>query len=264
MKPNFCYPSRTTKHGRGGPRSSGRTTIFCKECGLGRLRSAHLPKLLSDFYYLLPPQASGHTLSLGGPTLEEIAEARSDMEQLEKQVHRLAIVHATTHAQKKRLNQLLSRRSLINHIPVELLAKIIDFTIYNFHISKCHAHFCLKRKLASVSRRWRDTILNWPAFRTTIILHPTFDHSFVTAHLARSRGLPLDITIERWSAEANEDKEKFVRLLNIVLSCRHRWQSPFIEDFKFLRLTLIRINGWVFPLLRRVSFRRHLSLLLLN
>ena len=132
------------------------------------------------------------------------------MEQLEKQVHRLVIVHATTHAQKKRLNQLLSRRSLINHIPVELLAKIIDFTIYNFHISKCRAHFCLKKKLASVSRRWRDTILNWPAFRTTIILHPTFDHSFVTAHLARSRGLPLDITIERWSAEGNEDKEKFV------------------------------------------------------
>jgi len=81
-------------------------------------------------------------------------------------------------------------------------------------------------------------------------------------HLARSRGLPLDISIERWGPASflvtNEDEKNFVRLLDVALSCSHRWHSLYIEDSTFLPLTLKKINGWVFPLLRRVSLQRQL------
>lgn len=57
---------------------------------------------------------------------------------------------------------------------------------------------------------------------------------------------------------SDQRRRNFVRLLDVALSCSHRWHSLYIEDSTFLPLTLKKINGWVFPLLRRVSLQRQL------
>ena len=83
----------------------------------------------------------------------------------------------------------------IDRLPAELLAQIFQLCIRASVVAfpSCDVNRHLKKQLASVSRRWRDIILNSANFWTTIRLTPTWSKSFVKVHLARSSTSSLDI-----------------------------------------------------------------------
>ena len=117
----------------------------------------------------------------------------------------------------------------IDHLPTELLVQIFQLCIHASLIAfpGCDVHRHLKRRLASVSRRWRDIILNSAKFWTTIKLAPTWSKSLVKAHLARSSQLSLNIEI---CDPQPRDITATHTLLDLLISCSHRWCSVVVRN----------------------------------
>ncbi|KAG6326285.1 hypothetical protein ID866_12804 [Astraeus odoratus] len=78
-----------------------------------------------------------------------------------------------------------------------------------------------------VSRRWRDTILNFPMFWTSISLSPQWSTALVNAHIQRSGSCLLDIRVHDW--ESHDDPELLRHILQVVLPCAPRWRSFIVE-----------------------------------
>ncbi|KAG6330215.1 hypothetical protein ID866_8873 [Astraeus odoratus] len=120
----------------------------------------------------------------------------------------------------------------INYLPSELFLSILDFAI---HAEASNLYDPRRvQELAMVSRRWRDTIHNFPMFWTTIILSPQWSTTLVETHVQRSRNRLLDIRVLHWN---NIDDPKLLRqLLRALLPCASRWCNFIVEYFRVDRI----------------------------
>ena len=126
------------------------------------------------------------------------------------------------------------------------------------HLLSCshyamYIHHHLKRRLASVSRRWRHIIMNSAKFWTTIELAPTRSESLVKVHLARSSECFLDIEIcGPWP----HDIAAHILLVNLLISYSYRWHSVAVwynvAGAQLVEL-LSRMEHKTFPLLSHLS-----------
>ena len=146
----------------------------------------------------------------------------------------------------------------IDRLPAELLAQIFQLCIRASVIAfpSCDVHRHLKKQLASVSRRWRDIILNAANFWTTIRLTPTWSKSFVKVHLARSSTSSLDIEMcGRWPRSSCAGITVH-ELLHLLIACSHRWRSVIVRrsapDAQLIQLLSI-MKDKTFPSLTRFS-----------
>ncbi|KAL4081384.1 hypothetical protein V8B97DRAFT_1922379 [Scleroderma yunnanense] len=88
------------------------------------------------------------------------------------------IVHYETRLQRTKKEKLKRTQSPINSLPNELLSYILEITI-EATSPKYDPHRVRKLELATVSRRWRDIILDTPTFWSFIRLAHTWRKSFV-------------------------------------------------------------------------------------
>ena len=170
-----------------------------------------------------------------------------------KERNHLHYITASTEADKLH-GQVLAQ---IDRLPSELLTHIFQLCIRASLIAfpDCDLHRHLKRRLASVSRRWRDIILNSAKFWTTIKLAPTWSESLVKAHLARSSECSLDIEMcGPWPHGTCAAVTH--ALLDLLISCSYRWRSVVVRhmvpDDQLVEL-LSRMEHKTFPSLTHLS-----------
>ncbi|KAI6037799.1 hypothetical protein EDC04DRAFT_2089420 [Pisolithus marmoratus] len=188
---------------------------------------------------------------------QDLAAARAELARLQNRerelVEELRSVRTAAQVQLDRINVFIKRRltAPITRLPLSVLSDIIYLTICNTY-PESDAHRYTKRKLASVSRLWRDAILNFPKLWTTVVIDPSWSAPLVMAHVKRSGECPLDITIAEWSSN---DRFQFQRLLGPAVTCGYRWRSLVIREISGATATLI-LNGiqyMRFPAMKRIE-----------
>ena len=179
--------------------------------------------------------------------MNELMEARAKLALLEKQeeglVDQLCAIRAAVQTQRTEVEGLIRRiPAPINRLPNELLLWIFELSIHAsvLEFPNCDVHRHCKRKLAGVSRRWRDVVLHSPSLWTTIKLSPTWSESFVAAHMARSSQSLVDIEMCSYERVT----QAFCMSMALLVSCHQRWRSLRINHdssgiilFAFLRIT---------------------------
>jgi len=194
------------------------------------------------------------------PAADELAEARVELDRLEKQEQDLlAQLHTVRNAaqvQRTRIKELVKRiPTPISYLPNEILLQIIQLSLrssINHGPNSSLAYYRLKKELAGVSRRWRDVILRSPVLWTTIKVTPAWGDSLMKTHITRSSQSPLDVDFCYWTA----GKDMLIAMLDLLVPCAHRWRSLIIRDsvpYFHLSLVLQRIGCLSFPSLKRVS-----------
>lgn len=173
-------------------------------------------------------------MHLNGAAMNEIAAARTELARLNKReqklLEELGKVRVAAQVQRSRIDDLFKQQKLpapIDRLPSTALCDILYRVVCNIH-PEADAHRCTKRQLASVSRRWRDTILNFPNLWTTIVLNPSWSASLVMAHVDRSREYPLDIIISDWLSI--NQLQSLQDLLGLVVTCGYRWRNFIIRE----------------------------------
>ncbi|KAI5986027.1 hypothetical protein EDC04DRAFT_2615230 [Pisolithus marmoratus] len=79
--------------------------------------------------------------------------------------------------------------AVIDCLPVEVFSRILHFALCMAHGPHWWLPLCLrKQRVASVSRRWRDVILNNPPFRSAICVGPGWPSSLTTYACAEVTG----------------------------------------------------------------------------
>ncbi|CAA7270673.1 unnamed protein product [Cyclocybe aegerita] len=122
---------------------------------------------------------------------------------------------------------------------------------------------CFPFAPAAVFNRWRNVLCCSPAFWEQVVWFIDSNPTSVEeakAHLARTRGLPIDITITRredlitaWS-EARE-RARVWTFMDILLPEAHRWRSLHIDVASSSSLPIIATEFTVkAPLLQLISF----------
>ena len=124
--------------------------------------------------------------------MNDLVQARAELARLEAKaqalVKELLGIRTAVFAQRIKISELTRRRSPIQILPTELLSYILNLEI------RAHPFHERKQELAGVSRRWRDIILDDPAFWTTINI-PVMTTSSIQTHLQKSGESLLDIAI---------------------------------------------------------------------
>jgi len=194
-------------------------------------------------------------------TMDELAAARAELNQLEKQeqelLKQLFAVRFAAQAQRTKVEGLIKQvPPPVDRLPSELLFQIIELSIQTALVpcKSCDVHLEWKRELMKVSRRWRNLILHSPSLWSTIKVTPTWREQLVRDHVASSRQYPLDIEICSWSEM--ESRDRLVALLDIVTPCAHRWRSLAIRDDStelHRSLVLELLDRMTFPTLTSVS-----------
>ena len=116
----------------------------------------------------------------------------------------------------------------------------------------CDPHRVQKHELATVCRRWRDAVVNSPAFWSSIQLVPKWRIAWVKIHIERSCQCPLDLVLS-CPARIHGARSNFTALLNIMTPTMHRWRSITIlpnDDNLFI---LEQLDSTVFPMLEHFS-----------
>ncbi|KAI6009241.1 hypothetical protein EDC04DRAFT_3146280, partial [Pisolithus marmoratus] len=142
----------------------------------------------------------------------------------------------------------------ITHLPLELLTQILDLAIHDDMCDKCNCGNTpnnQKRRFASVSRRWRDTILSSPHLWTSIRLCPDESLSWVKVHIQRSRACRVDIYICTCWCWVSRVEDKLCTFLDVAVSCAERWHSVTIPMAFNLASTLRGLEHYTFPSLTR-------------
>ncbi|KAI6027119.1 hypothetical protein EDC04DRAFT_2605986 [Pisolithus marmoratus] len=167
-----------------------------------------------------------------GHIMDELAHARAELVQLQSTermlVEQFLAVRIAIETQKSKINKLVEERcSLINRLPIELLTRILSFllTSDNADLSP-YILPTLRRSLASVSRLWRDLILNTPTFWSKIGLIHNSDSKSLMTQLKRSREHLLDVAILYIS------KGSLDALLDIVISSANHWRNLTLKILK--------------------------------
>ncbi|KAI6133575.1 hypothetical protein EV401DRAFT_101507 [Pisolithus croceorrhizus] len=182
--------------------------------------------------------------SLGRAELDQLREKERD---ILDQLRHIRNVTATRRDQIRA--SCPTSADLISHLPAEVLLLIIELVLQSPLVG-CDPHRHIKRELASLSRRWRNLILDSPSLWNRIRICEPWDVPFVKAHVARSAECPLDVEIctEDWDDcrwGAINDR------LTVVIRCRHRWRSLVLKTTeKDLIMSCITFAWWF------ISFKR--------
>ncbi|KAI5995751.1 hypothetical protein F5J12DRAFT_915049 [Pisolithus orientalis] len=184
--------------------------------------------------------------------MAELAKVRAELTLLEGQerqlLKRLCSVRSAARAQGNRIDELLKHtiNPPISRLPNTALYQLISLTVIG-----CGPF--AKRKLASVSGRWRDVVLASPGLWTTIGIRPGWPAFLVITHLKRSRECPLDIQIYGWCSK--DEVPKVSELLGLVISYGYRWRSLIVRrNSKHLEHVILKsIWNMMLPPLKHVS-----------
>ncbi|KAL4075246.1 hypothetical protein V8B97DRAFT_1841778, partial [Scleroderma yunnanense] len=157
----------------------------------------------------------------------ELALVRAELDRLENLerdlLRRLADTRAAAQVQRRRIGDLIRRgQPPIHRLPIEILLWIIDLATRGPRDSGVTHQVERKGVMASVSRHWRNTISSCPSFWTQIILTPATPAALVQAHVTRSCSCLVSIQIHGWYCKSSQFRP-LSRLLDIVLTCAHRW-----------------------------------------
>ena len=203
--------------------------------------------------------------------MDELMEARTKLALLEEQqqgvVDQLYVIRAAVRTQRMKVEELARRiPAPINRLPDELLLQIFELSIHASvaAFQECDVHRHCKRKLAGVSRRWRDVVLHSPSLWTTIKLSPTWSESFVAAHVVRSSQSLIDIEM----CYCERVTQAFCMSVALLVTCHQRWRSLRLTHDSsggivlaaFLRIT----ENVTFPSLAHVSVNFYIRLHLMN
>ncbi|KAL4068172.1 hypothetical protein J3A83DRAFT_3824684 [Scleroderma citrinum] len=187
--------------------------------------------------------------------MDDLTKARAELTRLrdkEKELakHLLDIRTEITAQEGKISTMIKLRPPAINTLPRKILLLIFDFVIRND--SDSVSLWKRKQKLAGVSRRWKDLILNSPILWSTIMVHEQ-DSAFTETCLKRSCETLLDIVVK--GCNDLIDYTTLSSSLDIVMSCAHRWRSLHVDENEaFLGDFVVnKINHLDFPSLRRVT-----------
>ena len=189
-------------------------------------------------------------------TMSELAEVRAELARLEKQeqqlVEQLHYARTSIRQQRKKIDELVRRLpSPIDRVPNEILLRILELCLQYTH------NYCSQRKmLACVSHRWMDIMMNSSSLWTTIRITPTWSASAVKAHVTNSCQSSLEIEIYSWDF-GGDDEKRLPAMLDVLLSCAHRWMSLVIHGVRAscLHMILKGMAQKMFPSLRHVSIK---------
>ena len=175
-------------------------------------------------------------------TMDELAEAQAELARLQRTeldlLSQLFDVRAAAEEQKRKIATLLgitplppsNESDLTHRLPTELLSRVLGFALCAPPSKRPLMHGTRKRELASVSRRWRDTILNDPHFWTSIFVQKSWSLSLVEVYLTRSRDCVLDIDVYPWTFQRDaESQARFLKAFNTVLAHACRWRSIMVD-----------------------------------
>jgi len=158
--------------------------------------------------------------------INELTQARVELARLEENaLKQLLEARTAMAAQRTKITELNRLRPPIHRLPTELLVSILDLDVQAVY-PNCHQR---KWKLAQVSCRWRDTILDNPIFWTTINL-TALQCSAIKTHLKRSGNLFLDIVIKVEETPSIIFGYLDHQRLPIVMPHVHRWRSLEVFD----------------------------------
>lgn len=151
----------------------------------------------------------------------EIAEARVELELLEKQeqqlVDQLHHVRTAVQKQKMKLEQLVKKISPpINRLPAEILLLIFKLSVHSSVLG-----------LTAVSHCWRSMVLQCPVLWSAIEVTPSWCQSFVKLHVTRSSEYPLEIDIHEW--KEGESHRRLLAMLDVLVACADHWRSLVIR-----------------------------------
>ncbi|KAG6332138.1 hypothetical protein ID866_6949, partial [Astraeus odoratus] len=185
--------------------------------------------------------------------MDVLSQARAELMRLEEKVdelvRQLLDTRQTVYAQRIKVDGLIRQRpAAIQRLPTESLLMILTLDIQ----SEDRRGIARKQELASVSRRWRDVILDTPALWSSIRLLQ-LDGSSLKTHLRRSRESCLDIIIEE--ADYRPESNLF-QCLDIAMSCAHRWRSLHVMDHDLVSAAVAdSIHHLNFPALENVTIQ---------
>ena len=163
--------------------------------------------------------------------MDELSLARMKLAQLEEKAGNLlqefldAMESITT--QRSKIDELVRQRpAQIGRLPNELLSYIYSLAISSRNDAVEGTYFDdyrARMKLAMVSRRWRDIILNTPKFWTTIEVDSSLPSP--ETHLERNRNAPLDVIIRYPMSGNGHEVEPFYENISCLISSAHRWRT---------------------------------------
>ena len=181
--------------------------------------------------------------------MDQLAQVRLVLAQL-KQKHRglhidLAETTAEIQACEDMIEVLVRAKAPINSLPSEILSYVLELAL-----PPDEEYDYTAVSLASVSRTWRDIILDSPKFWNRIEFVPGAIMSLVEARVARSGHLhPLDISIVHWGAVA-----PLYDFMDVIVPHVSRWRSLEISGrYRCLLFVLDKFNGLNFPSLTRAT-----------
>ncbi|KAI6044073.1 hypothetical protein EDC04DRAFT_458374 [Pisolithus marmoratus] len=189
----------------------------------------------------------------------ELAQLRAEFDRLHKREcelqQELLNVHTAEEAKRKLIDDTAKLQPVvvIDHLPVGVLVRILDFALYITCYSQWHKHCIQKHLFAAVSRCWRDIIMTTPSLWTTICVCPTWPSSLVEMHIERSREYPLAIAVLEWRSVANDNT-----FPGPVLSCTRRWRSLTIRASVVPTQSLLRnLSSVSLPCLKRIQIESY-------
>ncbi|KAI6003332.1 hypothetical protein EDC04DRAFT_1035782 [Pisolithus marmoratus] len=178
----------------------------------------------------------------------ELAQLRAEFDRLHKREcelqQELLNVHTAEEAKRKLIDDTAKLQPVvvIDHLPVGVLVRILDFALYITCYSQWHKHCIQKHLFAAVSRCWRDIIMTTPSLWTTICVCPTWPSSLVEMHIERSREYPLAIAVLEWRSVANDNTFPVWYPLSLYCAISAVYFYPVSNAYKSKAIKMLALN----------------------
>ncbi|KAI6095641.1 hypothetical protein F5141DRAFT_1206202 [Pisolithus sp. B1] len=181
--------------------------------------------------------------------MDDVNQARAELARLESVEQgyfcQMLATHRAVKVQRSEVEGLIRKQNLTIHcLPNELLVLTFSFAIACPTYGKSNkptviGYYC-RRRMACVSRRWRDIILATPTLWNDIYLTSQLNQPALVSQLKRSQGVLLDIVMmEKSNDYINRD------LLPCLRPTTYRWHSLHISSYE--RTTIHVLSKLEFP-----------------
>ncbi|KAI6013520.1 hypothetical protein EDC04DRAFT_697198 [Pisolithus marmoratus] len=190
--------------------------------------------------------------------MTELDEARAELGRLqgvEKTLFKqLLEIRAAIKTQESKIDELVKKGPpAIDRLPVELLARIIFQSLPNYDDHCVSVEFRLvnrRSNLSTVSRLWRNVMLNTPMIWRDVVLDGSpLTVAFLETQLIRSGNVPLNVFI------IDTFYKPTLVWLNVLVSAANRWQCLYIHELSLSNMDgiLDALEGLKFPSLKDVN-----------
>ncbi|KAI6118596.1 hypothetical protein EV401DRAFT_1553967 [Pisolithus croceorrhizus] len=181
--------------------------------------------------------------------MDDVNQARAELARLESveqgYFRQMLATHRAVKVQRSEVEGLIRKQNLTIHcLPNELLVLTFSFAIARPTYGKSNkptviGYYC-RRRMACVSRRWRDIILATPTLWNDIYLTSQLNQPALVSQLKRSQGVLLDIAMmEKSNDYINRD------LLPCLRPTTYCWHSLHISSYE--RTTIHVLSKLEFP-----------------